>query len=275
MVLEKEKINGVKVHKLDLPTIDIKKIRGYDMFPEIYSNIFICARKKQGKTTLLYNILRKCIDKNTKVYFFVSTIKTDPSYKKILEQLDAKKIPYEYFISFKEGKGKDILKDIVDELKQGAEEEEDPNEEPQPTLKELMWGEGHVNLRIKRRKPAKVSPRVCFVFDDISAEIRNNPNVAELVKQNRHFKSKVIISSQFVTDIPPATRAMMDYWLLFGGHDDTKLEMIYESSDPTINYVEFMDVYKDATSVKHNFLYIDKCCGSYRKNFDEQYILCD
>ena len=48
-----------------------EEIRGYDYFPNLYSNIYVCAAKrKSGKSTLIYNIIKNCAGRRTNVVFF-------------------------------------------------------------------------------------------------------------------------------------------------------------------------------------------------------------
>jgi hypothetical protein len=244
------------------------------MIPELYANIFICARKKQGKTVLLGNILNRCSTKETHVYFFVSTILKDETYTEILRKLEDKKINYTCYNSMTDEKtGIDNLKKIVDELKNTPPVVDTPDKQPEREPIVLNFDDTGIQIKIKIRKPQKIAPKYIFVFDDISAEIKNNPNIKELLKQNRHYLSKVIISSQYVNDIGPDSRAMIDIWLLFGGHSDEKLKEIWESTDPVVDFEIFKKLYEDATSEQFGFLFIDKNTGTYRKKFDQQYIL--
>ena len=40
---------------------------GYDIFPTLYSNIYIRSKRKSGQTTLIYNILKHCTSKRTNI----------------------------------------------------------------------------------------------------------------------------------------------------------------------------------------------------------------
>ena len=46
-------INKQIVKAIQLPFDDIRPIKGYDMGPELNSNIFLSAKKKSGKTSVL------------------------------------------------------------------------------------------------------------------------------------------------------------------------------------------------------------------------------
>jgi hypothetical protein len=66
---------------------------------------------------------------------------------------------------------------------------------------------------------------------------------------------------------------MIDIWLLFGGHTEEKLEEIWKSTDPVVDFDTFKQLYNDATAEQYNFLFIDKNTGQYRKNFNLEYVL--
>jgi hypothetical protein len=292
-----KKLNDYKVKKIKLPKQDLE-VKGKDLICEPYPNIFICAHKESGKTVTLFNILKSCIDKDTEVIFFVSTLYNDPSYKEIIRYLDKKEIRHQDFTSLKENDINylgNFINFLKNEAKQREEEEkrkenELNDDEHKMKLSELKQrhkeyqhiynvnllefaeDEDTVTLKLKRKKKY-LTPKYFIIFDDISAEIKTNPQLPFLLKMNRHFQSKVIISTQYVTDVPPSGRSNFNIYILFSGHNLEKLKDIYESSDPRIEFDEFVRLYHHATKEPYNFLYIDKNKGKYRKNFDLEYKL--
>ena len=60
-----------------------KDIKGYDIIPMLYANIFICAQKRLRKANLINKILESCINSNTKVIVFASTHELDNNWKYI------------------------------------------------------------------------------------------------------------------------------------------------------------------------------------------------
>lgn len=277
MSFKTKKINDVTVKKVNLPISDPDEIKGYELIPELYSNIYICAKKKSGKTTVLFNILKNCIDKNTTVIFFVSTINRDSTYQKIIEWLDKKNISHQDFMSlYGKTKKEDILENILNEKLAAVNEDKtkkikDTNENNE-FFKVININDDD-EISVKVRKPKKKTPEIVFVIDDLSSEIRNSNSLRRLLKMNRHLKSKCIVSSQFVSDLYPDSRMQINNWLLFPGHSIKKLEEIYDSSDPSISFNDFLDIYKYATHDKYNFLMIDTSNGEYRKNFNELIIV--
>ena len=224
-----KKINDVGVKKINLPTVDVSKIKGFEYIPSLYTTIYICARRRSGKTTIINTLLKNLTNKETTVIFFVGTINRDPSYKKMLEYLDNKNIKYD----------------------------------------------NEIRIKIRNNKPKKICCKYLLIFDDISSQLRNNPLLTKLLKMGRHFKCTVIISSQYIHDLEPQALENVDYYLLLKGHRGEKIKKVYEYSDPVITFENFLKLYKTATQEPYNFFYIDKNNSSYRKNFNEEFIIDD
>ena len=91
--------------------------------------------------------------------------------------------------------------------------------------------------------------------------------MAQLLKTNRHWKAKVIVSTQYITDIAPAARRQFDYWLLFPKLSPQNLAMVRLSAGLPLDEQEFIDLYNIATKDRYNFLYIDTNNVEYRHNF--------
>ena len=51
--------------------IDPATIKGGKLFPELYSTMFICAKKKSGKSQAIGKILKQCVGRDTRVIAFV------------------------------------------------------------------------------------------------------------------------------------------------------------------------------------------------------------
>jgi len=55
-----KKINNEKVKAIPIETVSPDKIKGSAIFPDLYCNIFLVARKKSGKTSTIFKILKSC-----------------------------------------------------------------------------------------------------------------------------------------------------------------------------------------------------------------------
>lgn len=264
MSITLHKINNVSIKPI--PQIlmgagDTRLAKGYQLFPEPYNNIFIVARKKSGKTTVIFDIVRRCASKKTNVVVFASTVHKDKSYVAIKEYCNQKDIPFVGYTSITED---NVLANIMDSLKDPDEDEEAPKKKPAIDMYGLRFDE------TKEKRDKYIVPEYIFIFDDLSNEMRNK-YVSKLLKTNRHYKCKVILSSQYVHDILPDSAKQIDNWLLFGGLHEEKLKLIYQYADLSIEFNNFEDIYENATEAKYNFLYIDTSNDELRKNFNSRY----
>ena len=78
-------LNNETIKVIPVKKTNLKDIKGFDIIPMLYANIFICAQKRSGKTNLIQKILESCIDANTKVIVFASTHELDDNWKYIKE----------------------------------------------------------------------------------------------------------------------------------------------------------------------------------------------
>ena len=72
--LQLKKINDIAVKPTIQSKLPKELILGYEYFPTLYSNIYICSKRKSGKTTLIYNSLKHCTDKKTNVVFSIARL---------------------------------------------------------------------------------------------------------------------------------------------------------------------------------------------------------
>ena len=122
--MQTKEINKITIKPVVHLALESHEILGFDYFPTLYSNIYICSRRRSGKTTLIYNILKHCTSKRTNVVFFCSTIHRDSTYKLILEMLEKKKVnvmTYDHFLNGKEN----LLNGIIEELNNDLETKEE------------------------------------------------------------------------------------------------------------------------------------------------------
>lgn len=238
-----EKLNNIEIAPVETVVKGNKKrsresVVGFDYFEEPFCNIFILAKKNSGKTTLIFNMIQNLLKKgyDQTVYFFVATISKDIIYEKITDMLKYNLIEYHCYDSVVNDDKINVLDAVLDNIKEVDKDNYD-------------------------------YPENIFIFDDISFDLKNK-SVSKLLKSNRHYKSKVIISSQYVTDITPSVRLQLDYCLVFKNLSKANLKNLYASLDIWIEYDLFKKYYDYATSVSnHSFLYIDLVKHEFRVNF--------
>ena len=90
--MQTKEINKITIKPVVHLALESHEILGYDYFPTLYSNIYICSRRRSGKTTLIYNILKHCTSKRTNVVVFCSTIHRDSTKKLIFEMFEKRRL---------------------------------------------------------------------------------------------------------------------------------------------------------------------------------------
>jgi hypothetical protein len=238
-----KKINDFRVSKIKLPRVAEKKVRGGDLLP-LYSNTFICAKKNSGKTTVIFNILKSCADKDTILDFFVSTIEKDRSWIQIVNHFENKGNVVNAHISTIED-GEDLIQDILDSpVEQSEDDDSSDTEDEQVSF--ISIDEPEKEIKRKKRKPSKIAQKRIIVLDDIGLELKK-PTIDQILKVNRHIKTKIILSSQYLNDLSPQARRQIDVWLLFNGCKKEKLNTIMRDCDTHLSYPKFEELYKYAT----------------------------
>jgi hypothetical protein len=270
MTITLKRLNNEIVKPIKIASSDNNKpIKGYDVIPELYSNIFLMAKKKSGKTTILYNLIRKCADKKTKVIIFCSTLYKDASYKNIRDYLDRHHIEWEGHTSLNDD-GNDKLEDLVQKLQNDAPKEEEKQDKKGKKKECIIYCNDDEEEDNEEPKSKYRTPEYMIILDDLSTELKST-SLVSLLKKNRHFKSKIIISSQYWNDLLPSSRKQMDNILIFKSIPDNKLKEIYHDANLSISYPIFLKLYRNATKEPYSFLYIDCNENTFRKNFNYQY----
>ena len=283
-----KQINKQKVKAIPIPDEDLRLIKGCDLCPELYANIFLCAKKKSGKTSAIFKIMKGCTIKKTIIYIFCSTIYKDRNWIEIRKHFQNKGMEINVFTSLYED-GEDQLQKLINQLSAEAQENEEEPQEEAPQLDrcddilERLKGNYHViksndddeDEQGKPRKPRKSkhqAPEYMIIFDDLSSELKSR-SLLDLLKKNRHYKTKLIISSQWVHDLLPESRKQIDLFLIFKGFPQKKVEEIYKDCDNSVPFETFLEVYKNATEKPFSFMYIDTRADKFRRNFDNEFII--
>ena len=267
-MLRVQRINDIKIKPIALPNVPKELIRGNEMFDNIYSNIFLLAKKKSGKTSVIWNILKKCMGRDTRLVIFSATVHKDPTMRHIVKHFEDKGNTVITFTSLKDGKT-DNLNELVEMLRD-PEEEEEEKEKSEDEYPFIICGESKKEDKPrKKRKEKLLAPELIFVLDDLSTQLQS-PSVDTLLKSNRHYKCKVILSSQYLHDLKIASIMQLDYLLVFGGQTVDKLQLVHQRTDLSLPFQHFLEFYYYATAVKHHFLFIDTVKEEFRKDFNQK-----
>ena len=281
-----KQINKLIVKAIPVPSsFDKRPIKGYDVCEEIYANIFITSKKKTGKTSVVFEIMKNCSDKKTIIIVFCSTIYKDENWIEIRKYFERKGYDIRVYTSIFED-GEDQLEKLIQELSQEAKEEEQEKHEEEETseqkcnkiinkLSQLAFGDNEEEKEQKCKKSKKSKYRCCeymIIFDDLSSELKSK-SLLNLLKKNRHYKSKLIISSQWIHDLLPESRKQLDLFIIFKGFAEKKIYELYKDCDSSIPFETFYNMYQQATQRPHSFFYVDSRSDKCRSNFNQQFIL--
>jgi len=262
-------IKGVlKITPLITHTTNPDEVLGGKLFIDPLSNTAIISKKKSGKTTLLYHILKNVCSRSgtpSNVIIFCSTVHKDPTYKHIIEMLEKKGCNVSVYTNFIED-DENIVEGLLNELKKEAE----PIEEEIKQFKDdiSMFGKNSNQVEIKPiRKSKKLKADYTLIFDDLGSSM-SHKSIDQLSKVLRHYKMRCFYLQQYLTDLKLSTRKQIDYALLFKSFNEEKLRSIYDSLDLSIDFDDFLKLYYYATKDPYNFLYIDVRNEVFRKNFN-------
>lgn len=261
-MIKEEKLNNVSVKPLIVASTDTSKIKGADLFPSLYYNLFICSKKRSGKTSLINTILQKCTDKKTIFFIFCPTVHVDTTWRTIVEYLENRGNTVNTYTDIMDGK-LNILNEIVNELSTPIDEESKDDEGRPRGVK------FDAPKRKKEYKPKKISPEICFIMDDAS-DMLKNPAVATLLKKNRHLKSNCIISSQYLHDLKPESIKQLDYFIAFKSFSEDKLQLVHRGLDLSLDFDKFLTMYQHCVEKPYSFLYVNVRTEDYRCNFNKK-----
>ena len=272
-----KKVNNVKCRRIpNEESTDTRPTKGHEMCQHLYGNIFLCAKKNKGKTTVIWNFIQRCAGRDTIIVAFVSTLNNDKSWIQMRGQCEEQGKTFIGFTSLVDENGEDQLANFIEVLKKKAGDPDalEVKEEPLPRPSLIEYGSPPTPSESKaERKPRRTpyqAPEYIIILDDLSEELKKK-SVASLLKKNRHYKCKVIISSQWLNDLAPDALRQMNVVCLFQGFSVDKLEEFYAKANLGIPFEQFHGMYNDATKEDYSFLYVDTDNGIYRKKFDREY----
>lgn len=271
----KVKVSNNKVLPVNVAEPDAKDIKGYDVIPYLYGTVYLCSKKRSGKTTVLFHILKSKANKNTNIVIFSGSYNNDTIYEEMRKYFEKKKIPFIGFTSIYDERGANRVREFKEDL---TKEQEDDGEEGHTEaealynvmLKDKDFEKEKSKIEKKRKKKKEMTPEFIFVFDDISDELKNK-DLQHFLTLHRHLKVMNIVSSQYLEHLSKNQRAQNDVMILFKGHPEDKLKKIHYECELAVDYPDFERMYYDATDKPYNFLFVDVRREKYKHNFDMEY----
>lgn len=275
--MQTKKINNkvVKAIPVDESKKDKRPLKGIEVCPKDYANIGLFARKGMGKTSVIYSLIEQCMGRDTSVIAFVSTLHQDAQWTVIRNYCEKKGNPFIGFTSLMED-GANQLEAFINLL-----QNPNPVEETKEVASDLLvfpcapapTGETKGEAEVKPlRKTKYQAPEYIIILDDLSTELKMKV-VPALLKKNRHFKCKVIISTQWPNDLAPESIKQLNLLMLFKGLPLPKLEELHEKCAIPVPLELFEKMYHQATEPDYGFLWIDLDKYTYRMNFGREFDL--
>lgn len=295
------KINDLKVSPVQVPKVS-GNIKGAEVLDKLYSNIFLCAAARSGKTNVIRFLLDQFASQHTQIVVFAGTINSDHIWQKITQEWEERKNPIEEHTSIYSATDHNILAIMVDRLQREALALKNKKKDKKTKAEKKMRFEIRKEMGLEtpsRTKTIRVMKPVqeeeedpadmdkdedekdpdkmltrkrIFVFDDLSGELRGK-TITRLTKEHYHYKVMNIISSQVMNDIEPGARQQVKLWLLFKGLAEKRLEIIYLEAgfdDAEIPYKLFKYMYKMVTKEKYQLFYVNREEDDFRHNFDQK-----
>ena len=278
-----QKVNEQEVKPIVTSTLKPDEIKGYEVIPMLYTNIFIVGYRGSGKTTALFHIMKECINKDTNVVVFANTHDCDPSWLYMKAWLKKRDQPHIFYSSIMDNKV-DILEALLLFLMQKAEvdqerirgEKEQKKRDKKLSKSRCRLTDTNHDIIVEKKEPVQKvhSPDYFIVLDDMSGEIKTSKSLDRLLKQNRHFKTKVVVSSQDPTDLKPTTKNQSIFWLIFKGFSLIRFkDHIYNFLGLKMPPERVYDIYTSVTKEQGSFLFVDKVTAELRANFNQRIIV--
>ena len=267
------KLNNISITPLVESTQDPSKVVGGNMFADPFSNIVTIARKKSGKSTVIYHILKNICRKGTIVFLFAPSVHKDETYKHITEMLEKKGCIVSKHIHFIED-GVNLVEQLLDTLSTPSETcvEDVKSRDVTPELCKFDSPQPEVRREVSARKSKKIANEYVCVFDDLASDLRHR-SISQLMVKNRHYKIRNIMACQYLTNLDNISRKQIDYCLIFKSIGLEKLETLYESLDLNCSFDDFVKLYLFATEDPFSFMFIDVRDNKFRKNFNMEVTL--
>ncbi len=245
-------------------------------------NLCLLWQSEKVEKLLLFSI--SCTSPKTHIIIFCSTLYNDENWVEIRRWLEKRGNPTDAYTSTNED-GEDQIQNLyqtfTDEAKEREQKDDEPDDEDlhAKTDKICAYFDKHnidKNKKEKKEKKEKhLAPKYVIIFDDISNELKSTWFI-KLMKESRHFLTKIIIGTQYLHDIKPETLAQVGLWLIFKGMTKEKLELIHQRTDITIPFEQFWLAYKLATKLtqkeQHPFFYVDVRHEELRRKFNKEII---
>lgn len=125
--------------------------------------------------------------------------------------------------------------------------------------------EVYKNKRIENNHNKKPNEHVLLILDDCLGMIPNT-QMNKLVSKYRHYCISVIITTQSFRAVNNIIRTCATGYILFKNSNNKEIQKMDDEFSGS--FENFLDLYKEATKEKYNFLFLDFRNIKAYKNFD-------
>jgi hypothetical protein len=138
---------------------------------------------------------------------------------------------------------------------------------PTLTTLYLLVPRYQVTKRGKFSTKTRKSSRLQTVLDDVLGLLGSNQSFfSSLCSRYRHYNMSIVITTQDFKRIPQTARYNCSTYCLFKSHNQKEIEKLDDELGGM--FPKFLDLYKEATSEKFSFLYLDMEKARAFKRFD-------
>jgi len=249
----------------------IRKIMKYDYFTASFY-----AKRRSGKTYLIFQLLKALVKKHSDIYIFSPTAHLDKTWKEITSWLDSKGLNYTIYTELTDDDGNDIISDLLTQWSTPPEPEEDSDSEEELEKESFsMYNETLINKlekpkskRKKKKKPPPPPDR-WLILDDMSEHLKGR-SIRKLFFNGRHYNAKILTSCHDVKKQSPDLIANSVYSFLFKRLSDERISHIRDKLDLDVDDKTFANMYKKATSKDYGFLLIDSDKDKFYNGFKSE-----
>lgn len=280
-------------------------VKGAELIDQQYGNIFCAAVTKSGKTVTISHVVRNTIDKRTRVVIFAHTAHIDKTYIHLINWLKKHKIDHKVYTSLVDSKTKqNHLQNELDAIEARLRKPEDEdnsdsdgevNTSVAPQGKVVsssiyrLWTNEEIKMALalaekakrdsvaekvkesipKEKKAKDIVPENVFILDDLSKQQLRSPAIINLLKEARHFKLRVFVSSQGILHIQPdSMQNLYEIWM-WRGFSRKQIYQLADRISTSLSPDQLYHVYKQITSKKYQFMNMNLVNDTIRPSFGD------
>ena len=247
----------------------IRKIMPYEFF-----TASLYAKRRSGKTFLIWQLMKALVKKHTEIYIFAPTVNLDKTWKEITKWLDTKGVNYHTYIDLNDDEGGDIISDLLTQWAIPPEPEEDSDtdsddedeDELNISYNETLGSVSNKPKKKKKKKKPPPEPDRWVIIDDMSEHLKRR-SIHKLFYNGRHFRTKILTSCHDIKKQSPDMIANSVYSFLFKKLPKERIEHIRDKLDLDITDTKFADMYAEASKRDYGFLLVDSDRDKYYNGF--------